>query len=184
MPRPCSICTHPDRATIDAEIRAGTPNRRIASKCDVSEAAVRRHRKHLGAAHAPGEASEPQKAATSGTADESKRIPRWTIPEQERKGDAPVSMRRLAPGIVRPAAGALGSNSGDRQRAARLRGCEGGSDQPLPVVGGRRLSGGLRGSPGRCGRRAGGGGMAASRRGCREACGVAPRQTRRCGPGV
>jgi hypothetical protein len=42
--RLCTICTHPDRHTIDREIVAGTPYRRIASQFSVTEISVRRHR--------------------------------------------------------------------------------------------------------------------------------------------
>lgn len=43
MARTCTICAHPDRATIESAILSGESNRRIASQCDVSEIAVRRH---------------------------------------------------------------------------------------------------------------------------------------------
>jgi hypothetical protein len=48
MPRTCTVCAHDDRDAINAEIVEATPKRRIASRFDVSEAAVRRHAKsHL-----------------------------------------------------------------------------------------------------------------------------------------
>ena len=47
MPRTCLACRHPDRKTIDEEILAGTPNRRIASRVGTSEAAIRRHAAHV-----------------------------------------------------------------------------------------------------------------------------------------
>lgn len=49
MPRVCTICAHSDRNEIDAAIAAGEPNRRIAARYDLSEATVRRHRKHAAA---------------------------------------------------------------------------------------------------------------------------------------
>jgi hypothetical protein len=49
MPQTCKTCCHPDRAAIDEAILAGEPNRRIASRCDVSEAAIRRHASHVPA---------------------------------------------------------------------------------------------------------------------------------------
>jgi hypothetical protein len=106
MPRPCSICTHPNRETIDAEIRAGTPNRRTASKCDVSEAAVRRHRKHLAAAHAPAEPSAP------GTSDESAAKTGRSRPSKGARRPPPFADRRFA----REAA-----KKGGRARAEQLK---------------------------------------------------------------
>ena len=48
MPRPCLVCTHPDRAELDRALVRGEPNRRIAARCDASETSVRRHRaEHL-----------------------------------------------------------------------------------------------------------------------------------------
>ena len=49
MPRRCSICTHSRHRAIDEAIVAGEPFRRIASHFEISEAAVRRHRAHVGA---------------------------------------------------------------------------------------------------------------------------------------
>jgi len=43
MTRVCTVCTHQNRAAIDAALVAGTPNRRIATQHGLSEAAVRRH---------------------------------------------------------------------------------------------------------------------------------------------
>jgi hypothetical protein len=44
MPRICTICTHPERAAIDAAIAAGEPNRRIAPRYQLEETAIRRHK--------------------------------------------------------------------------------------------------------------------------------------------
>ena len=44
MPQVCTICTHPERDELDRAILANEPNRRIASRCDVSEIALRRHK--------------------------------------------------------------------------------------------------------------------------------------------
>jgi len=44
MPQACTICTHPERDELDRAILANEPNRRIASRCDVSEIALRRHK--------------------------------------------------------------------------------------------------------------------------------------------
>ena len=51
MPQVCTVCAHPERRAIDVAVVSGTPNRRIASRYGVSEAAVRRHvASHLPAA--------------------------------------------------------------------------------------------------------------------------------------
>lgn len=47
MARSCSLCNRDDRESIDRELVSRESNRRIASQCDVSEAAVRRHREHI-----------------------------------------------------------------------------------------------------------------------------------------
>jgi hypothetical protein len=44
MPRVCTVCTHPERAAIDAAIVSGEPLRRIAARAAISEASVRRHK--------------------------------------------------------------------------------------------------------------------------------------------
>ncbi len=56
MPQPCTICTHPERAAIDAAVIGDTPNRRIAAQFSVSEQAIRRHKdSHLPASLAKSE---------------------------------------------------------------------------------------------------------------------------------
>ena len=47
MPRTCVACLSPRRVEIDRAIIEGQPFRRIASLCDVSEAAIRRHKPHV-----------------------------------------------------------------------------------------------------------------------------------------
>lgn len=50
-PRACTVCTHAEREAIDAAIVSGEPNRRVATRYRLSEAAVRRHRdNHISAA--------------------------------------------------------------------------------------------------------------------------------------
>jgi hypothetical protein len=44
MPRPCTVCRHPDRAGIEVALTGGTPYRDIARQHHVSKDAVRRHR--------------------------------------------------------------------------------------------------------------------------------------------
>ncbi|AZF88242.1 hypothetical protein [Meiothermus phage MMP17] len=46
MPRPCTICTHPQRQEIEAELARGELYRRIAPRFGVSERSVRRHLAH------------------------------------------------------------------------------------------------------------------------------------------
>lgn len=44
MPRVCTICTHPERAAINAALVAGTPLRNIAERHGVSATALHRHK--------------------------------------------------------------------------------------------------------------------------------------------
>lgn len=50
MPRTCTICSHAQRAEIDAALVAGEPYRGIAQRFRVSPDAVYRHRAHVPAA--------------------------------------------------------------------------------------------------------------------------------------
>jgi hypothetical protein len=43
MPRPCSICRHPERLAIDQALAAKEPYRDIAERFETSSAALRRH---------------------------------------------------------------------------------------------------------------------------------------------
>ncbi len=48
MPRSCSVCVHPDAKSINEFlVLKRLSNRKAASLCDVSEAAIRRHREHI-----------------------------------------------------------------------------------------------------------------------------------------
>jgi len=47
MPRPCSICQHPERAGIEAALVAGKPHRAIGAAWCASRDAVTRHGAHL-----------------------------------------------------------------------------------------------------------------------------------------
>jgi hypothetical protein len=58
MPRTCSICTHPERAAIEAAIVAGTPIRDIALRQHVGVMAVQRHK----AEHIPASIAQAQEA--------------------------------------------------------------------------------------------------------------------------
>jgi hypothetical protein len=58
MSRTCAVCTHSNRAGVDLALVNGLSNRRAASLCDVSEAAIRRHREHLPSAMVEAKAAE------------------------------------------------------------------------------------------------------------------------------
>src|SRR5262249_26212173 len=51
MPQTCSICRHPKRDDIEAELRAGTSYRDIARQRNVSKDALSRHRAHHMSRH-------------------------------------------------------------------------------------------------------------------------------------
>lgn len=61
MPPSCSICTHPKRVEIDAELRSGTSLRNVAKRFEVSVSAVNRHKAHAG--------DESRRAADEGVSD-------------------------------------------------------------------------------------------------------------------
>lgn len=59
MPRACTVCTHPDRAAIDAVLLSPTgTNRTVSKRFGLTPSAVFRHRQHL-----PTEAIEQSAAA-------------------------------------------------------------------------------------------------------------------------
>jgi len=47
MPRKCTVCLHPQRDAIDADVLAHLPFRMISKRFEVSWQAVRRHREHI-----------------------------------------------------------------------------------------------------------------------------------------
>ena len=59
MPRPCSLCTHPDRLAIETALRSALPLRTIADRWAVSKTALIRHRQRHGAPQAPEEDPHP-----------------------------------------------------------------------------------------------------------------------------
>ena len=65
MPRVCTVCTHPDRETINHALVAGTPSRAVADQFDVSKDAVLRHRPHI-----PATLAKSQEAAEVAHADD------------------------------------------------------------------------------------------------------------------
>ena len=44
MPRTCTICRHPQRHEIEADLQAGIPYRDVARRHDISQHALWRHR--------------------------------------------------------------------------------------------------------------------------------------------
>src|SRR5262249_41669138 len=65
MPRPCTVCLYPDRASVDAALVTGTPTRRIAAQYGLAEGAVRRHAE----AHWPGHLAKAHQAQDVAQAD-------------------------------------------------------------------------------------------------------------------
>jgi hypothetical protein len=47
MPRNCTVCRHPQRQEIEADLQAGLPYRDIARRHNISKDAVARHRAHV-----------------------------------------------------------------------------------------------------------------------------------------
>lgn len=67
MARPCTICTHPRRTEIDQALVAGiTSNTAIATKFDVIETSLRRHREN----HLPAKLAQAQEAHEVAQADD------------------------------------------------------------------------------------------------------------------
>lgn len=66
MPRVCTICTHPDRAAIDAALLAGEPFRHIAARTDTSTGALQRHKEE----HLPVTLVQARDAADAAHADD------------------------------------------------------------------------------------------------------------------
>jgi hypothetical protein len=48
MPRPCTVCSHPNRDKIDEALLSGTAIRDVAGQHDLRKSAVDRHRSHIG----------------------------------------------------------------------------------------------------------------------------------------
>jgi hypothetical protein len=51
MPLTCSVCQHPDRSNIEADLRAGTPYRDTARRYNLSKDSLARHRANHMARH-------------------------------------------------------------------------------------------------------------------------------------
>jgi hypothetical protein len=48
MPRPCTVCSHPNLPKIDEALLSGTAIRDIAGQYGLAKSAVDRHRSHIG----------------------------------------------------------------------------------------------------------------------------------------
>jgi hypothetical protein len=59
MPRVCSLCTHPDRPAVEADLAGGTPLRTVAARWGVSKTALLRHRENHRSPHASADWAEP-----------------------------------------------------------------------------------------------------------------------------
>lgn len=65
MPRPCTVCSHVKRSTIDQDLADGQSYRAIADSHGVSKSALLRHQQHQESlavpvpGHVPGQAAEP-----------------------------------------------------------------------------------------------------------------------------
>lgn len=66
MPRPCSVCTHPEHAAIDAALVRGMACRELAALYRVSPDAMERHK----AAHLPATLLKAQDAQEAAQADD------------------------------------------------------------------------------------------------------------------
>jgi hypothetical protein len=52
MPRNCTVCRHPQRQEIEADLQAGLPYRDVARRYNISKDAVSRHRANHVSLHA------------------------------------------------------------------------------------------------------------------------------------
>jgi hypothetical protein len=56
MPRNCTVCRHPQRQEIEADLQAGLPYRALARQYNVSKDAASRHRSHVSLHTTPAQA--------------------------------------------------------------------------------------------------------------------------------
>ena len=66
MPRVCTVCTHPERPTVDAALVAGEPFRYVSERFGTSPAALFRHK----AEHLPAELTKAREAEQVAHADD------------------------------------------------------------------------------------------------------------------
>jgi hypothetical protein len=76
MPRSCSICRHPERRDIEADLKAGIPYRDIARRRNISKDALSRHRVHMPLHTAPALATAME---IKGLLDQAETAPNWDI---------------------------------------------------------------------------------------------------------
>ncbi len=99
--RRCSICTHPERAEVDARLAAGASKRSIAARFGTSASAVQRHRDHLG-----GQLSETEQARRELSAElvvEHLTQARLQLERAGRKARSPAELVAVASARVRAA---------------------------------------------------------------------------------
>ncbi len=65
MPRTCSVCTHPRREEVDAELVSGTPLRNIAEQFRLKTTSLHRHKN----SHLPADLAKAQEAEVVAAAD-------------------------------------------------------------------------------------------------------------------
>lgn len=118
MPRVCTICSHPDRAAIDAALVAGESFRGISRRFAVSEDALARHRRN----HLPAKLAKAQQAQQVAQADdllaEMQRLQRITMGVLARAVNA--NSLNVAVGAIREARNnlaLLGELAGELQSA-------------------------------------------------------------------
>jgi hypothetical protein len=75
MPQTCTICRHPERHDIEADLRAGTPHRDIARRHDVSKDALSRHRANHMSRHTETGLAAAREIVT--LLDKAERSPNW-----------------------------------------------------------------------------------------------------------
>ena len=98
MPRTCTVCRHEARAEVDCALVQGEPHRRIAKRWSLGEAAVERHKAHIGAP-VLAEWSASQAEVYAGLADytaELERDARRIAEEAREDGNARLELQALA----------------------------------------------------------------------------------------
>ncbi len=98
MPRTCTVCRHQARTEVDRALVQGEPHRRIAKRWSLGEAAVQRHKAHIGAP-VLAEWSASQAEVYAGLADYTaglERDARRIAAEARAKGNARLELQALA----------------------------------------------------------------------------------------
>ncbi len=122
MPRTCTICRHPDRAAIEADLRAGITYRDVARRHKISKDALSRHwARHVSIHTAPVFAAITKVMALL---NEAETAANWsanilTIREARRHLEEPGDAPRLGSAIVPPDVNAETRNCHDRDRDDR-----------------------------------------------------------------